>query len=269
MAPTFVGGQPTHANQLQNNVDRGQVAGYAFQILPYMELTNIWNPQGGTTILQKYEIMRRSAVPSYACPTRRAGAQNMMLDTNIGPEGNWGYNIRTMMVDYGSNSYTAWGWESQQYGVTPWAKGIPIGAITDGTSNVFMVGEKRMPSRMYLQPTGDQDFGVTDGWDPDVVRIANIGDPHNGSYVDANGRKRPWNPNDAWLPIPDNVSYGVDGRSGWNSADWGDWRFGGPHPEKFLMAFADASVHPIPYNIDPVLWMRLANRSDGDSVELP
>ena len=48
------------------------------------------------------------------------------------------------------------------------------GAITDGTANTMMVGEKRIPSKRYLQPLGDQDWGVTDGWDPDVVRITGL-----------------------------------------------------------------------------------------------
>jgi hypothetical protein len=109
----------------------------------------------------------------------------------------------------------------------------------------------------YNAAVGDQDWGVTDGWDPDVARICNIGTWNQ------------FNVQDAWYPVPDSVSYGTDGRSGWNSNDWGDWRFGGPHPEKMLMCFCDASVHPISYTVDPIMWMRLGNRSDGQAVELP
>jgi hypothetical protein len=36
-----------------------------------------------------------------------------------------------------------------------------------------------------------------------------------------------------------------------------------------LMCFGDASVHPIPYNVDPLMWLRLGNRADGYAVELP
>jgi hypothetical protein len=179
--------------------------------------------------------------------------------------------VRTMQVDYAGNSFTQWGWESQQSGVTPWSKGIPLGSITDGTSNTMMVGEKRIPSKRYLQALGDQDWGVTDGWDPDVVRIA------LAPNTDANRELRPSDAgllNDAWVPVPDNVLVGPlpdyrDPRSGWTSAEWGDWRFGGPHPEKMLMCFGDASVHPIPYNVDQIVWLRLGHRADGKQAELP
>ena len=268
--PYFAYGQPSVANQLVDprpgrswEYYQGQTAGYAFQILPYMELQTVWNPpphpsspipwyqiDGGApaVVTQKWETMRRSYIPSYACPTRRSAGTGAMMD--IG-------GILTMQVDYAANSYHAgWG-ESQQSGVAPWNKGYPLGNITDGASNTMMVGEKRIPSRLYQTALGDQDWGVTDGWDPDVTRIVNIGI---------------WNqfrPQDAWTPVPDSVSYGTDPRSGWGSNDWGDWRFGGPHPEKMLMCFADNSVHPIPFNVDPVLWMYLGNRADGKQVELP
>ncbi len=42
-----------------------------------------------------------------------------------------------------------------------------------------------------------------------------------------------------------------------------------PSQEKMLMCFGEGSVHPVPFNVDPVLWIRLGNRSEGQSVELP
>jgi prepilin-type N-terminal cleavage/methylation domain-containing protein len=260
-APTFETNTPTHANQLRGNVELGQQAGYAFQILPYMELTTVWNPPPhpttpltGTEIDQKWRTMRNSFIPSYICPTRRSGSATAAFDVG---------GVRTYQVDYGSNSFTNWGWESQQSGVTPWNKGIPLGAITDGTANTMMVGEKRIAAKRYVQALGDQDWGVTDGWDPDVVRIA------LAPNTDANRMNFNQIQNDSWVPVPDNVNYGTDGRSGWNSGDWGDWRFGGPHPEKILMCYGDASVHPVPFNIDPVVWLRMGHRSDGQAVEVP
>jgi prepilin-type N-terminal cleavage/methylation domain-containing protein len=260
-APTFETNSPTHANQLRGNIELGQQAGYAFQILPYMELTNVWNPPPNPTtpltaseIDQKWRAMRNSFIPSYICPTRRSGSGTAAFDVG---------GVRTYQVDYASNSFTQWGWESQQSGVTPWNKGVPLGALTDGTANTMMVGEKRIPSKRYVQPLGDQDWGVTDGWDPDVVRIA------LAPNTDANRDVMPPLIPDSWVPLPDSVIYPVDGRSGWYSGDWGDWRFGGPHPEKMLMCYGDASVHPVPYNVDPLVWLRLGHRADGKVVEVP
>jgi prepilin-type N-terminal cleavage/methylation domain-containing protein len=269
-APYFVYGQPATANQTTDprsgRADeywQGQSSGYAFQILPYMELGSVWNPPPHPTtpipwypvdgaapaeVNQKWENMRKSYIATYACPTRRSAGIGAMMNIN---------GVQTMQTDYAANSYhSGWG-ESQQSGVSPWNKGYPLGNITDGTANTMMVGEKRIPSRLYQTALGDQDWGVTDGWDPDVTRICNI------------GTWNAFNVQDAWTPVPDSKSYGVDPRSGWGSNDWGDWRFGGPHPEKMLMCYADASVHPVPFTVDPITWMKLGNRADGTSVELP
>jgi prepilin-type N-terminal cleavage/methylation domain-containing protein len=269
-APTFETNSPTHANQLRGNVELGQQAGPAFQILPYMELTTVWNPPPfpttpltATDIDNKWRAMRNSFIPSYICPTRRSGGSSAAFDVG---------GVRTYQVDYAGNSYTQWGWESQQSGVTPWNKGIPLGAITDGTANTMMVGEKRIPSKRYLQPLGDQDWGVTDGWDPDVVRIALAPNTDANRMLDPkNNTNLPATITDSWVPIPDSVNMNPDRdpRSGWLSSEWGDWRFGGPHPERMLMCYGDASVHPVPFNIDPLIWLRLGHRSDGQPVEVP
>jgi prepilin-type N-terminal cleavage/methylation domain-containing protein len=288
--PYFYNGTPSVANQKINpgnfdQANQGQVAGYSFQILPYMELTHVWNPPPHPTgglpyydiwtdadnapqeIKDKWRAMQESFIPTYACPTRRSGGTGAILEIPWA----WG-GRRAMQVDYAGNVHDL-GWNGSQFaGATPWNKGIPIGAIVDGTSNMMMVGEKRMPPRVYQTDRGDQDAGFTDGWDPDNSRMVHRSwrkteDHFNTRYEDVV---------DVWLPVPDNKDYGrltVDSNVhddwGWDSREWGDWRFGGPHPEKMLMCFADASVHPIPYNIDPVQWMRLGHRSDGKSVELP
>jgi prepilin-type N-terminal cleavage/methylation domain-containing protein len=259
-APTFFNNQPTHANQLNGNTDISQRSGYAFQILPYMELGTVWNPPPypatpitATEIDQKWRTMRNAYLPVYACPTRRSGAGASLLSHG---------GIRTMQVDYAGNAYSNdggdWGREAAVVGNR---KGITLGAILDGASNTLMVGEKRVPARKYLQTLSDQDHGVTDGWDPDIVRIA---------MRDGADPRRPLHPNltpnliaDSYLPIPDNVYYDTD------SQNWGDWRFGGPHPEKMLMCFGDASVHPIVYIVDPLMWLRMGHRADGYAVELP
>jgi prepilin-type N-terminal cleavage/methylation domain-containing protein len=284
-SPYFYNGQPSVANQIVNTSNhdeyyQGQRAGYSFQILPYMELTSVWNPPPHPTtpmpyydiwandqqipgeIRDKWRAMMQAYIPTYACPTRRAAGTGGMINL-------WG--IRAMQVDYGGNAHNT-GWNGSQFaGLTPWNKGIPIGNVVDGTSNVMMVGEKRMPVQFYQTQRGDQDMGFTDGWDPDNTRMVHRSwrNSESGNVPDA------FRVEDVWLPVPDNKNYPVVGLAGdkdlsdWNSKDWGDWRFGGPHPEKMLMCFADASVHPIPYNVDWVTWLRLGHRSDGQSVELP
>jgi type II secretory pathway pseudopilin PulG len=281
-APYFYNGQPSTANQLVNTANhdeyyQGQRAGYSFQILPYMELTAVWNPPPHPTspiawydiwagwpaeVDQKWRAMMQSYIPTYACPSRRASGTGAMINL-------WG--IRAMQIDYAGNAHDT-GWNGSQFsGMTPWNKGIPLGNTSDGTSNVMMVGEKRMPSLFYQTQRGDQDLGFTDGWDPDNTRMVH----RSWRNTESGDIPQAFLMEDVWMPIPDNKNYPVVGLAGdkdlsdWNSKDWGDWRFGGPHPEKMLMCFADASVHPIPYNVDPIVWMKLGHRADGQSVELP
>jgi hypothetical protein len=239
-----------------------------------MELGHVWNPPPHpstplqqTDIDAKWQSMRNQYISTYACSTRRSGASAALLDVG---------GIRTMQVDYAGNSFSNdggdWGREG---GVVVNRKGLTIGAITDGASNTMMVGEKRVPSKKYIQVLGDQDWGVTDGWDPDIIRLAIAPgtDPRRALHPNAppSGIGIPSSANiiaDSWLPVPDSVYY-PRGPGGWSSEEWGDWRFGGPHPEKMLMCFGDASVHPIPYNVDPLMWLRLGHRADGYAVELP
>jgi hypothetical protein len=59
-------------------------------------------------------------------------------------------------------------------------------------------------------------------------------------------------------PMPDTVE---DGR------DY-DGNFGGPHPGVVLMGMCDGSVHGISFDIDPVMHGRLANRKDGEVINI-
>ena len=45
------------------------------------------------------------------------------------------------------------------------------------------------------------------------------------------------------------------------------YRFGGPHAGGFNMAFCDGSVHSIIYEVDPRVYLLLADRQDGQSLE--
>jgi prepilin-type N-terminal cleavage/methylation domain-containing protein len=259
--PTFFSNQPTHANQVFGNTDYKQGAGYSYQILPYMDMMNIWNPPPhpatpltAAEIMTKWVTMRNSFVPSYVCPTRRSGAGTAAFSVG-GGNGVSSPATMTYQIDYAGNSFTDWGGESQRNGAVPWRLGITLGAMIDGTANTMLVGEKRVPARRYNQAMGDQDWGFTDGWDPDTVRVVHRNCDPNQELLPANTA-----PGCAWMPVPDS----------WQPGDgWGDWRFGSGHPEKMLMCYGDASVHPVPFNIDPMVWMRLGHRADGRPVELP
>jgi prepilin-type N-terminal cleavage/methylation domain-containing protein len=274
---------PNYINGVPRSSGQDQRAGWGFQILPYLELSHIWNPPGQLTQQEKLDIAREAVIPTFACPTRRGGAGTTVLsgrytvfdeDPNRDWDGDgrpgdaelWGNanhsgwaswdNVQIQMTDYASvaASHDA-GWHSRMFSPVPWRVGINIGSINDGTSNQAMVGEKYMPNRTSQMRNSDQDVGYVDGWDPDMVRFTNRwNDGWNG------GSPQNPMPYEIWMPYSDARN---------PDPGWGDWRFGGPHPEKFLMCYADATVHPIPFNVDPVVWYRLGDRRDGIPVELP
>jgi prepilin-type N-terminal cleavage/methylation domain-containing protein/prepilin-type processing-associated H-X9-DG protein len=120
----------------------------------------------------------------------------------------------------------------EETGVVRYRYTTRIADITDGTSSTLLVADKRLNLAYLGQKQKDDDTGYATGFDADVIRYTN----------------RP--------PAP-------DFRAG--SGD-GDLRFGSSHTGRFNAVFADGSVHPISYSIDPDVFRFLGNRSDGQAI---
>ncbi len=120
----------------------------------------------------------------------------------------------------------------EQTGVVRRFTPLQFADVVDGTSNTLMVGEKRLNRRFLGQPQDDDNEGYTAGWNEDTIR-----------RTDA-------------PPLPD-LSLPVGD---------GDRRFGSSHPGTFQVVLADGSVRGLTYSIDPTMFERLGNRSDGQPV---
>jgi prepilin-type processing-associated H-X9-DG protein len=94
------------------------------------------------------------------------------------------------------------------------------------------VGDKRLNLAQLGQPQRDDDTGYASGFDADVIRETN----------------QP--------PEPDYSGTGD-----------GDLRFGSSHPGRFNVAFADGSVRPLSYTIDPAIFGFLGNKNDGQIID--
>jgi prepilin-type N-terminal cleavage/methylation domain-containing protein/prepilin-type processing-associated H-X9-DG protein len=103
--------------------------------------------------------------------------------------------------------------------------------VTDGLSTTLMAGEKRLNLNDLNKGAPDDNEGYTCGFDHDTVR--------NTDYP------------------PEKDYFGFD---------TGGEVFGSSHPSQFNTVFADGSVHPISYSIDPTLWSALGNKSDGRAI---
>ena len=88
----------------------------------------------------------------------------------------------------------------------------------------------RLPHKRLGQRQPDDDTGYASGFDADVIRQTNR--PPASDYNAPQGD--------------------------------GDGRFGSSHVAKFNTALADASVHVIPYTVDPLVFRSLGTRSGGE-----
>jgi hypothetical protein len=149
--PTFAGGVPLQTPQQQ--------AGWGFQILPFLELDNVW--KGGTATNDRdrslFAVGASSSV--FFCPARRSPQRLNYSE----PEYFNGANVTRSLCDYAASNLEGTG-AIQQF------KGIKIVLITDGTSSTILLGDKRL-NRLYLgtaQP--DDNIGYTAGWDDETIR---------------------------------------------------------------------------------------------------
>jgi prepilin-type N-terminal cleavage/methylation domain-containing protein len=138
-----------------------------------------------------------------------------------------GGDLTHALCDYAGSNMEGTGAIRQYYPVR-------IDEITDGTSGTLLVAEKRLNVAYLGRQEPDDSEGYTCGFEEDVIRYTT----------------RP--------PQPD---WTVD-----NGANGGK-QFGSSHPVALHAVFADGSVHPIAYAIDPVVFGYLGHKSDGKVID--
>jgi prepilin-type N-terminal cleavage/methylation domain-containing protein/prepilin-type processing-associated H-X9-DG protein len=211
-------------------VMNNQRAGWLFQILPFVEQSAVWKGGNTNSIAQCQRTAIGAVIPIYFCSSR----QSPRLITGAawyGPSGTYAH----AMCDYGASNLENNGVIRHNPNTTSPNTNTTgqtrMATITDGTSNTFIAGEKRLNLRYIGQFQSDDNEGYSAGWDHDTVRYTNE------------------------LPLPDYVGNGDGGQ-----------RFGSSHTAGFNMLFADGSVHFITYTIDLTSFSRLGNVNDGKTI---
>jgi prepilin-type N-terminal cleavage/methylation domain-containing protein/prepilin-type processing-associated H-X9-DG protein len=159
--PVIVGGTPAVGSQ--------QRAGWGYQILPYLEATNVW--RGGTGTTDTERILQAIGTPHkvFFCPTRRPP----MTVTWSEPEYMMGRRVTTALCDYAASNLEGTGVVRQYHPNR-------MSDITDGTSLTLLVGEKRINLTNARVGGIDDVVGYTCGFDEDTVR--NSEDPPAPDY---------------------------------------------------------------------------------------
>jgi prepilin-type N-terminal cleavage/methylation domain-containing protein/prepilin-type processing-associated H-X9-DG protein len=154
--PNYISGSPATGRQQQ--------AGWAFQILPYLEAENTWKGGQATTDTGRALVAISTPNKVFFCPSRR-GPQTVTYPDNYQPPLTGGL-ITHALCDYAASN-------KEGTGVVVQGNATTFASITDGTSNTLMVGEKRL-NLLYLgSKQSDDNQGYTAGFNYDTVRKTN------------------------------------------------------------------------------------------------
>jgi prepilin-type N-terminal cleavage/methylation domain-containing protein/prepilin-type processing-associated H-X9-DG protein len=131
--------------------------------------------------------------------------------------------------------------------ITAWDSQTNFAAITDGTSNTILIGEKYVrPSRRWGR---NEDRSIYNGQFARVFRRA-AGQPTTNAQA-------------APFPLVTDIK---DEWTGTSPVRETFQRFGSWHPGVCMFVFCDGSVRPIKNSVDNVTLGRLAERADGQVV---
>jgi prepilin-type N-terminal cleavage/methylation domain-containing protein/prepilin-type processing-associated H-X9-DG protein len=213
-------------------VGKMQPAGWGFQILPFIEGDNAW--KGGAL------LAIQTTNPLFFCPSRRL-PQTLLLDKDkegYTPPINAGNPTTHALCDYAVSNLEGTGVVRQTMAVVS-QQLVPVNApvkaieVRDGTSNTLMIADRRMNLAMLGKENTDDFIGYTSGWDDETVRRSTL------------------------VPEPD--FRGTEGEDGGRN-------FGSSHPGRINAVFADGSVHTISYSVDPVVFLNLCDKADGQVI---
>jgi prepilin-type N-terminal cleavage/methylation domain-containing protein len=234
-----------------------QTGSWTFNILPYIEQKVIYDMSGGTTGQPKFAILDRMVqipVKTYVCPSRRkaqvwpvsstshknydqvTAAAKSDYGANCGdtsrnewdegpPGGNLNFPVPPDKLSTGAFVFT---------GISYACSTVRLAEITDGTSSTFMVGEKFLNPKKWIDGSDPSDNeNLYTGFDNDHYRSTGSAyfPPHADSPSLANFQT-----------------------------------YGSAHPSVFNVVLCDGSVRAISYNIDKQTFQFLGNKADGGSI---
>jgi len=214
---------------------KDQPWGWAYQIMPYMEMDNVYNIGTNSTAANDAQVLG-FASKVFACSSRRPPTVSISAAPNNGIgvafvmdyAGNGGFRVSGSSPRNGtfvpSIEQTAPGMYFQNPKMTP-------STIKDGTSNTVMVAEKWVPAQSQAGDVAGDNVGAYLGFTADSIRLAES-QPHadviNGLASD----------------------------------------FGSSHQGSMNVLYGDSSVRTINYGVDPTVFKAVCGRADGQPVNV-
>ncbi len=167
-----------------------------------------------------------------------------------------------------------------------WARSqVSLRQVSDGTSKVYLIGEKYIDqftaqsgSWIMTQSNGD-DYPVYGGFSPGLIRLGasggvytpDVGPSGAAGFASANPAQQflypPVQDSPMWPGVPQFLGKGQAAPPGVPIDAYSTYRFGSAHASGMNMAFCDGSVHTIIYEIDPTVHAMLSDRQDGLTVD--
>jgi prepilin-type N-terminal cleavage/methylation domain-containing protein len=221
-----------------------QQAGWTFQILPYMEQDNLYqkSPPGNNNGTDRNALIEGMVISTYTCPTR-----GTILYSSLSNGGRMWFRAAYVSTYGNAPEVPGDPFLHRPGGLGTWnfEPRVNFAAVTDGTSNTIMVGERYMAKSRYRA----DDWGgepITRGFGWGIARRCR------------------------GLPQPDHVDR-IQGQ-GMNPSDGNgavNERLGSAHTTGFGVTMADGSVKFLRYNLDLATYRSLCIRDDGNTVTLP
>lgn len=236
---------------------RRQPGGWAYNVLPYMDLQAVRDIGLGLPEDEKKTALAELAgtqIDNVTCPSRRrpgpyphvrartVNADKIEMDARTDYAVNAGdYPVGVVI---GPRAYDdpdfEWPDTTKATGISYLASNLKREDVRDGLGNTYLVGEKYLNVNEYTSgEKGGDDFSIYQGFDHDIYRFT--GTLYEGAQI-------------ALPPIHDLVSPDPEALT----TD----SFGSAHPSIFNMAFCDGSVRAVRLAIDPEVHRRLGNRKD-------
>jgi prepilin-type N-terminal cleavage/methylation domain-containing protein/prepilin-type processing-associated H-X9-DG protein len=263
-----------------------QPGGWAYSLLPYMELQSLRNLGKGNTAtgaaaLQRPDLIPlvSTPIPGFMCPSRREAiayplvrnppnlATNLqacktgsctvartdyaICSGNVNASEQGGPATYPLPKNFISTYDPAAGNAYRpQNGVSYLMSEIRLAQVTDGTSSTALIAERYLDPRYYLDGNAlDDDQNIFVGHDRDVNRYTAAG--ATGGAANGFG-PLPVTVAQQRLPLQDRLNYSPDDR----------YLFGSNHISGLNMVFCDGSVRQISYDVDPEVWRLYGGRDD-------